>query len=321
MDDGIMRQALAWHAAQQLGDADWDGFASWLESDQAHRSAYDAVALIDDAACRHRNLLAQIFPDQMAGGANAQPLQGGSRWRRWWPAIGLGVAAAMALVVAVPTFFFDDAPAPVSYSTGPGQVRSIALADGSHVELAAASRLVVSGRRQDDMRLDGAAYFSIVHDANRSLVIHAGDYDVRDIGTRFEVTTGNGVLKVAVAQGQLSVTSGALARAVRLRGGQRLLLAEQQGTAEVADVMARDVGAWREGRLVYQDAPLSLVSADISRYVGRPVVADPAIAARRFSGVLTIGDGSGLVGNLQQFMGLGTRVEGNSVRLVPGRGD
>ena len=53
MNEDIHDQAWHWHIALSGEDADWDGFTAWLEANPAHRSAYNEVALLDDAQKVH----------------------------------------------------------------------------------------------------------------------------------------------------------------------------------------------------------------------------------------------------------------------------
>lgn len=304
MSDRIMNEALSWHGAQARDDMDWEAFAEWLEADPRHRAAYDDVALIDTAVDRHRETLRPLLP----------AVEEKARQHRWYAVAGVGIAAALALVIGAP-MLRQGAPAPADYRTGAGETRTIALNDGSTILLSASSHLRVSGTRQDDLTLEGGAYFDVPHDPARTMRIHVGGYEVSDIGTRFDITASHMTLRVAVAEGRLSVGSAALATPVVLTAGHRLLVEQTKGKAEVEPVHAADVGSWRSGRLVYDNVPLSLVAADISRYAGQTVTVAPDIAGQRFSGVLAIGDGSGLVSNLQQFMDLQASVKGDHVRL------
>jgi transmembrane sensor len=86
--------------------------------------------------------------------------------------------------------------------------------------------------------------------------------------------------------------------------------------AEYASIAADDVAGWREGRLIIRDEPLSLVAAQISLHAGVTVTVDAAIAERRFSGVLAIGDGSQLAARLGEIMGLAVQSRGDSVHLA-----
>ena len=55
---------------------------------------------------------------------------------------------------------------------------------------------------------------------------------------------------------------------------------------EVAQVDPAAVGAWRNGRLTYRDAPLSLVAADLTRATGLSVTVAPSVGPRAFSGTI-----------------------------------
>lgn len=311
MDDRMIEQAIAWHAAQMRDDCDWDGFTQWLEADPQHRAVYDDIALLDGTLSDNRELLGQLFPAEPA----VAPEPAATRSVRRWAGYGFGGAiAAAAAMFAVP--MMTAGPAQIAYETGPGQTRMVTLADGTQVALASSSRLLVAKDDKNDISIEGAAWFSVPHNPLRTLVIRADGYRISDIGTRFEVKSVGERLTVAVADGSLSVGAGGLSRKVQLHGGQRLMVARDIGLAEVGNIDGGDVASWRSGRLVYQDVPLSLVATDLSRYAGKNVVADPAIARRRFSGVLSIGDGSGLVKDISQIMGLAVRPEGNDVRLV-----
>ncbi|MGD9812383.1 MAG: FecR domain-containing protein [Sphingobium sp.] len=306
MNENIRDQAWRWHCALAGDDADWDGFTTWLEADPEHREAYDEVALLDSALDGQRDRLATILPAEEAAPVSLTR----RRWNIW---AGGAVAAALALIVAIP-LFQPDAPDAADYRTAAGQTREIALMDGSHITLGPSSHLAVSGGRQEELALEGGAWFDIRHDPERQLVISAGGQRISDIGTRFDVLALEGRVQVAVANGQVSVGPEG-SRPVTITAGKRIIISASKD-ARVEDVTAQDIGSWRSGRLVYSDAPLSLVAADISRYVGRKVVVSSDVANRRFSGVLATGNDGNLVEELGDLMGLEAETQGGAVRLV-----
>ncbi len=299
----LMLAALAWHAATLRGDCDWDAFTAWLEEDAAHQQAYADVAVLEDRIERHRPALRQSRP------------QGGAMPRRTRPWLAAALAAgvlAVALMLGWNRLPFT-APAPQEYQAL-AAARSVALADGTRIELAPGSRLVVSGRHQDRIALEGSAYFEVPHDPSRELVVRVGDFSVRDIGTRFEVFGSGRELKVAVAEGEVVVDLPGGGNA-RIAQGQRLVVAGRPAVAEYASIATEDVAGWRAGRLVFRNEPLSLVAGQIGPHAGVTVAVDPAIANRRFSGVLAIGDGSQLVARLGEIMGLAVEPRGAVVHL------
>lgn len=344
MTETIIDQAIAWHQAQDDADFDWDGFTLWLEADAAHRTTFDEIALLDARIARHRAALTALLPsiesalpDHAPDHAVADDRFVMPRRRTGW--IGGGIAAAIALAVGIPTFL-PPAPSVADYRTGAGQSRVVALKDGSRIALAASSHLRVEGKEQDRLSLEGSATFDIPHRPDRTMTIAAGGQEISDIGTRFDILTDAHSMRVAVAEGMIAVRPAGqaatgqgstglgstglgptgLGNAIRLSAGRQIVIdrATQQG--ETSAVSPTTIGSWQQGRLVYQGVPLSLVASDISRYAGAPVRAGADIADRRFSGVLIVGDGSGLVGEVAQLMDLRIVRQGDSVLLRAGGG-
>jgi transmembrane sensor len=309
VNDSINDSAIWWHMALESEEADWDGFTRWLEADPRHRLAYDAIALTDDLVSRHRSTLAVAIA--------AEPPSRANRPDRRLAFGGLG--AALALLLLLPTLTLlrpgEMPPQALHYASATGETRNLALADGTAVALASASRLDVADNGRD-LRLAGAAAFDVPHRPGRNLVVHVGGLDIVDIGTRFEVSTAPGLVRVRVAEGRIAahLPDG---QHIDVVAGRLLLVDTARGTAQLAPSAAGDFAAWRRGRLVYDGAPLALVAADVSRHSGTEVRIDRGVASRRFSGILTIGNGSGLVHNLAQIMDLDVRPEGRAVRLVP----
>lgn len=300
---GITEQAVGWLDALKRDDADWDGFTRWLEADAAHREAYDGIALLDERIDEHRDTLAAVLP------ADAPPARRTGRWLAWGGGLGAATAAAVAGLVFLP---LAPAEADQVFRTAAGQSRAVTLADGSRIDLASASTLTVKAGGER-LALAGTASFMVPHRADRTLTIDAGGLTVQDIGTTFEVATGGPAVRVAVAEGQVSVSAPELAAPVRVAGGRKLVVDRAAGTAELAAV--HDYASWKRGRLVYDNAPLQLVAAEVGRYAGRRVALAPELANRRFSGVLTIGDGSQLVSDLARLLQVDARGGGDAVRL------
>ncbi|MEO8308609.1 MAG: FecR domain-containing protein [Pseudomonadota bacterium] len=307
MNERAIEQAAQWHMALQHSDADWDGFTVWLEADPAHRKAYDAIAIVDDLVERNRDALAA---------AQSRPVVPPAVSRVRWKLAAVAAVGVLALVLSWSRLPFVGAESH-SYTAQAGKVQQIGLPDGTRITLAAASSLTVAGRDQRHLTLQGSAYFDVPHDPARRMIIESGNFQVRDIGTRFEIATAPAGIRVSVAEGELTVTARNLAQSLPVTAGQQLVVSGIPTTAEYVAVAAQDIASWRSGRLVFHNAPLSQVVAEISRYGGVEVAADPQVADRRFSGVLTIGDGTALVGRLEEIMGLAAQQRDGSLHLVP----
>ena len=242
-------------------------------------------------------------PTSRADEAKVVPMRGLQRAaprRAMWPR-ALGLAAAAALVFLAIKFRGPvGTPEPVAartYSTAVGTRDSIQLADGSRIVLAPGSRVETSadfGHSSRLVTLEGSAFFDVRHDAAMPFTVRAGGAIVRDVGTSFVVrtdgvdslaTAARGVI-VAVTSGVVSLHASDVASdtGIRLERRDRGVVHPdgrvevQRGGASEADT------AWRAGRLVYRDASLDLVRADLRRWYGLELrVSDSVIARRRLT--------------------------------------
>ncbi|HXH16236.1 MAG TPA: FecR domain-containing protein [Sphingomonas sp.] len=314
--------AAAWHARLDSPDMDWEAFGQWLGSDPLHRDAYDSIALLDAEIGGAAPAIAALLPandDETSDDLAATvPAKRATRWR--WAAAGTGsaLAAGLAVLMVAPS---GEGTAQI-YATGRGETRSVTLADGSRMQIDRGSRVSVSGGGSPVIEIaQGAASFAVRHDPSRVLMVRANGYDVRDVGTRFDVVSARGRVAVTVAEGTVSVTptGGAQSDATMLHAGQSLNIIPDKQIAVRGRIDPARVADWADGRLNYDDAPLTLVAADISRYADGPLLVDPSAAGLRFSGVLTIGDGSRLVDQLRAVLPIRARRVGGAVYLDAAR--
>jgi transmembrane sensor len=172
-----------------------------------------------------------------------------------------------------------------TYATSVGERRQVVLRDGTKVLLGPTSRLVVAGTADDGQRLvmlDGIAYFSVVHDPAHPFTVKAGPVSIQDVGTAFSVESDDSAgTRVTVDSGSVAIGA-----ADQQHSAGAVLNARDRATVDVRGVVAveRAVAseedlAWIQGRLVFRDAPLILVGAELYRWYGvRLRVADSSLA-------------------------------------------
>jgi transmembrane sensor len=306
-DDRILKEAAGWFVRQQDDAMDWEGFTAWLEADPRHRQALDGLCALDADLDVHGKGLEAAFPRTRCPANDEVP----PRWGRW-AGFGGAVAAALALVVVMQP---AERLSPIQdYRSAVGQTRQIALADGTRIALAPASRLAVQG---EQLSLHGTAYFDVPHKPGRELTIRTGSLTVSDIGTRFAIANESGSVSIDVAEGRLSVASARLDRPIALTAGHGIKADDQ--AVRLTQVDPADVASWRKGKLQFDNVPLSLVVRDISRYSGTSITVDPAVGGKPFSGVIAIDHGDTAARNLAQIMALDARPVDGGIRLEPRR--
>jgi len=279
-------------SAPDLDAAELSAFDAWL-GEPANAKAYDAAL----AVTLELQAAAPAILKSLRSAPARKPVIG----RRGWLVAG-GAAAAAAVALAI-TPFSLLAPASQAYATVKGEHRTVRLADGSTIDLNAGSALSVSlGAHERRVTMaEGEAVFDVAHDAARPFTIAVGDRTVRVVGTRFDVRRRGGKLSVAVERGLVEVApaEGAAGRGFRLHPGQRLDHVEGAPDVRLSAVDPTQIAGWKAGRLIYRDAPLADVVADLNQQFAKPItLADPALGAIPVSGVLVLDDQSAVIRRL-----------------------
>lgn len=325
--DPIQQVATDWFVRLQ-GDAgleDWTAFQAWLEANPAHAAAYQAVESLwvdledvaNEAAPVPVNVLAPVKLAAPVLTDNVVPLRRAAappRPARRWMWAGVASAAAAAVVVAVlpqltrPTF--------TDYTTRRGEIREVALADGSRLTLGGATTLRVRLTRaeRDVTLVDGEASFDVAHLENRPFVVAVADREVRVLGTEFNILSHDDRLAVTVRRGLVSV-SGGQDGAVRLAKGQQLVHASGAAASLVRTTDPDAAFAWRSGKLVYRETPLAEVVADLNRYVATPIRVDPSAASVKVSGVLLVDEEAAMIRRLELFAPIVSQRSGGEIVL------
>lgn len=160
----------------------------------------------------------------------------------------------------------------VSYqevSSAPGLVSEVLLPDSSRVWLNAGSSLGFPSRfdgEERNVRLCGEAYFEVRADkAHPFYVSLDNELKVKVVGTKFNVSAyqGDRYMEVTLATGSVEVLSGS--RVLPLKPDEAFRYDRDSRRMTVRSVDADEKTAWKEGRLVFRDAPLEEVVRKLSR--------------------------------------------------------
>jgi len=216
------------------------------------------------------------------------------RWQRY--AVAAAAAAVLLVGGRLAWHSFEGAgytnPSGVAaqtFATAVGQRDSVRLADGTRVVLAPESQLTVAVGYGDNVReveLKGEAYFDVRHDAARPFLVRASGAAIRDLGTTFTVrTTGDRGVRVAVTSGSVSLAPMQAAQntAVVLRPGDAGTLDTDGRTLVERGGAAEPDTAWTRGRLVFREAPVGTVRAELRRWYGIDLQIDSSFASRHLT--------------------------------------
>jgi transmembrane sensor len=313
-------EAVAWLVRVQSDTAtadDWVELTAWLEASEAHADAFaDAEALSAEIGDNAGELAAAI-PRPIAA---VLPFK--TRIRRipaWAPLAGLAAAAAVIAFVATPGLERAYEGAPTTYRTTVGETREVALGDGSHVRLDGASTMTVRmGWRSRRIDLAQAqATFDVAKDPRRPFLVNVGDQQVRVVGTEFNILHDDQQVVVSVRRGVVEVRQPGLGSdpIVRLVKGDELRHAEGTQVSQQQRVDPNKAFAWASGRLVCDDEPLSQIVAELNRRYALPIRVSKTAGAKRFSGVLELGDQATLLRRLADYLSISVRRTDREITL------
>jgi transmembrane sensor len=322
----------------------------WLRESPIHVAEMLSVAQVSGS-------LAQFQPwADIAGGAEegtqsnvvSLPLESKRhatapvRSRRSW----LGTAAAGFVALACIATWLYLTPRERTIETARGERREISLADGTALDLDPETRLRVRySVDQRDVFLDsGRAFFRVAKDSRRTFIVHSEGALVRAVGTAFGVERAGDSLVVTVSEGKVSVASAqwqaidrshssapastlpaqagaaAVTPQVFLKAGEQIVVPRFGHTQAVRHVDSSRELAWAEGRLIFDNEPISSVIERFNRYNHVQLhVDDPGLAQRPISGVFTASDPDSFIAFLQNVISVHAVRDGTQdITLTPG---
>ncbi|EKT4466989.1 FecR family protein [Pseudomonas putida] len=296
--EDVREQAAEWFA--RINDAPTDSrlqaqLQQWLDADPRHREEYDLLGRLWQAAGQvpHARLRALCEP------APARQLP-----RRRFLQQALAASVGVAALGLGWRWHYQREYHRQDLQTALGERRQLELPDGTRLELNGGTRLGVRfGADQRQVVLEaGEVMFNVAHDSTRPFVVETAQGTVTVTGTRFDVRLDPGQTRVAVEQGAVRV-QGASGSLAQLTAGLGSHIGAQGQVAEPYPVNAAALTAWRQGKLVFDDATLAEVVAEVSRYRAQPLrVAPGKVAGLRLSSTFNIDDTDALLRALPSIL-------------------
>jgi len=293
LDPAVVRRAAEWMARLWSGEAsDQDRAACerWRAQHPDHERAWNRLQSFEDKL--------HALPREAARHALREPVRTGRR--RALQLLGLtaavgGIAAALRGTEAWQLAASD-------HSTRTGEIREIALPDGTRVVLGTATAI--------DLRFDaherrlvlraGEILVTTAPDpasAHRPFRVHSRQGSVEALGTRFIVRQEAEASRVAVFEGAVAVRPARTPEAmVRVGAGQGTVFFADR--AQAPDAVADSAAAWTRGVLVAEDMRVADFVAELARYRPGVLRCDPEVAELRVTGVFSLRDTDRALENL-----------------------
>ena len=249
----------------------------------------------------------------------------GSRWRT---ARFRAAAAVLVVAGAGVLWRFTSSPqqastasaGPARFATAVGTLDSVTLSDGTRVLLGPGSQLTVApgfGQMAREVTLTGEARFDVVHDSLRPFIVHTSAASFRDVGTAFAVHSDEADgARVVVTTGAVAVQPASGITPVVLRAGDRAVVT-RAGTLRVERSSATSEDfVWTSGTLVFRDASVEQVAADLRRWYGIELRVDSALANKTVTATFERASATDVGRTIAAVLGGGLREEGGTSWIV-----
>lgn len=287
-------------------------FEQWLIIDPEHERIYrrqeEALSLVEQLPVAQsldpEALVAQLNNSSRVT-MSTDKLAANNRVYRWF------AVAASTMLIAMLGWFGqkpqDTDPVIVQqiYQTETAQVETYSLADGSAVTLGPDSKLLVfiSHQARSLKLLSGEGYFDVVSDKARPFVVSSGQVNITVIGTEFNVRFNPSSIQVAVAEGQVAVEL--QDKHAKLQVGEVIIADNNKGLSQVTSIDPTLIDDWQQGQLIYQDAPLSHIVAQLNRYyAGQIIVVGEDVEQLRVSASFSTQDIPSVIQDLAAMLSL-----------------
>lgn len=250
-----MDQALDWLIVLQCPQPGQQAeFQAWLAADPSHAQAFAKAQAAWGGAPVHSAAVALNAPRK----PNA--------WRRikphWKP-------LATAAVLLLGLFSFSNLPVRLQadHLTVVGERQRLQLDDGSKVLLNTNSAFssTIDEHQRIARLYQGEAFFEVAASRGLPLQIDAGPVRASVSDTAFAVRYLNGEAQVQVQRGDVDLSTTFGNNRVRLSAGESIRVGPK-GFGQPAKLDATKELAWVQGRLIFENCPMSEVLAELRRY-------------------------------------------------------
>lgn len=311
----IDREAVEWALKRDSGriaPEEEKIFEAWLDADVRHLGAYG----------RAEAVLARLDRLRSVGIGALHCHTPKLVWSRRKVMLTAGGAVGLAAAGIAGVVLWHDGIGQ-NYATALGEIRTVALSDGSIITLNTASR--VSVRYSATMRkvdlIQGEALFSVAKNKKRPFVVSAGNAVVRAVGTSFTVRhLSADPVKILVQEGVVEVRRRNTpdASPVRAEADTQTIVPHRASISTRTipySQVARNL-AWQYGQIAFDNTTLAEAASEFARYSDKRIVVEPDIASRTVTGLFASDDPVGFAKAVARALDLRLEVANKEVRII-----
>lgn len=285
MDEKLLHRYIAGDVSQE----EKERVARWLDADKENMKDFLAQRRLYDIS---------VWQEEEAPGSVETRRNGRERLRTVVFELSRIAAVFILAFAAAYSFLGKEEEGEARMQTlfvPPGQRAELMLTDGTKVWLNAKTTFTFPDKFTASSRqvvLDGEGYFDVARDAQKPFVVKTEAYDIKVLGTEFNVTaySGSPLFETSLLRGAVEVVSPATQSAIRLEPRTRIY--RENGQLKMGVIEHDSYFLWKEGLICFYDEPVDKMIEKLELYYDVKIdVHNPGLLKNRYSGKFRTKDG------------------------------
>lgn len=262
---------------------------AWLKQDASHAALFEEIKLSWNTSGQIPNadfdveLALNSVHTKISKEDNVIPISGRKSSMKWI----LRVAAILVIAFFGTWVLIHNTPADMIVASTLNETRTITLADGSTIWLNKNTKVTYPEKFDENSRnikLEGEAFFDVKRDPSKPFNIEGKDFNVKVLGTSFNVCETKNTVVVTVETGTVAFSS-AQKGPLTLTKGEVGTYDRSKNVWEESTSYDLNVNAWRTHHLRFENSALLFVLSDIEGYFDTNIIVeDKTILNCKFTG-------------------------------------
>ncbi len=266
------KELLRYIQGQSLSDREIELILNWIEASAENRTKYNELKnlwVLSGLNAPAKQPVRKFFNESSSKILRPQ------FFRNWYKYAAVFV---MAFLTAYLTWQWVAHNQQQQYETAyneiyvpKGEKSVITLYDGTKVWLNSGTHLrypVVFSSSSRNVYLEGEAYFHVKKSAGKPFYVHAGELDVKVLGTCFNVYAyeNESFISTTLEEGLVEISAEKQKESQQIMPGQQFLYEKSSGKSELKNVDTDLFTSWRESLLRFENAKLSDILKKMERW-------------------------------------------------------
>lgn len=200
------------------------------------------------------------------------------------------------------------------------QIKKVVLPDGTQVMLNSRSQLRYPEKfdsRTREVYLQGEAYLEVAHNKEKPFIVHANNFNIQVLGTKFNVNSYNGKSAfVALVDGSVQVTTAKNQNKVMMKPNNLLRL-KDGNIDELVHTQATDYISWLVKKLKLNGDKMDRIMTNLANYYDLEIVYKKPIPKIELYGKLELkAEPQKVLEAISQLSGLSITMENKKIYIT-----